>query len=59
VETATVQAASWFGSRGRLPLPMAIASPSCHRRDAKASLWKLKLAHYLIRALIYLSDNTC
>jgi hypothetical protein len=24
VETATVHAASWFGSRGRLPLPMLI-----------------------------------
>src|SRR5208282_984298 len=24
-----------------------IASPSCHRRDAKARLWKTKLAHYL------------
>src|ERR1035437_5291489 len=26
VETATVQAASWFGSRGRLPLPMVMAA---------------------------------
>ena len=24
VETATVHGASWFGSRGRLPLPMVI-----------------------------------
>src|SRR2546428_14058034 len=37
VETATVHAASWFGSRGRLPLPMVIASPSCHTWDAKAT----------------------
>ncbi len=45
VDWSTIRLASCFGSRGRLPLPMAIY-PSFHNIDAKASLWKTKLTHY-------------
>jgi hypothetical protein len=45
VDCSTIHLASWFGSRGRLPLPMVI-HPSFHNPDAKARLWKLKLTHY-------------
>src|SRR5437667_9794802 len=59
VETATVQGANWLGSRGRLPLPMVMASQSCHSRDAKATLWKTKLAHYRSAARFDLPSPTC
>ena len=47
VECSTTHLASWFGSRGLLPLPTVIKQSS-HNPIAKRRLWKSKLTHYLV-----------